>query len=167
MSIAETLLIDFDDEMANTRRTLERIPENDPLWKPAEKSMPIGRLALHVATLPDFLTTIMTTSELNLSTHKFPALVFQSTAHLLSELERSSAEAKRLVAAASDDELKKGWQVFWGERVLAEGPRMLLYRTMFLNHVVHHRAQLGVYLRLLGIPVPGLYGPSADEPFTP
>jgi uncharacterized damage-inducible protein DinB len=167
MSIAETLLIDFDDEMANTRRTLERIPENDPQWKPAEKSMPIGRLALHVATLPDFFTAIMTTSELNLATHKFPALVFQSTAHLLSELERSAAEAKRRLAAASDEELKKDWQVFWGERVIAKGPRMLLYRTMFLNHVVHHRAQLGVYLRLLGIPVPGLYGPSADEPFTP
>jgi uncharacterized damage-inducible protein DinB len=167
MSIAETLLIDFDDEMQNTRRTLERIPENDPKWKPAEKSMPIGRLAMHVATLPDFCTHIMTTPELNLSNHKFPDLIFQSTPHLLGELERSSQEAKRTVAETSDGELQKEWQVLWGDRILVKGPRMLLYRTMFLNHVVHHRAQLGVYLRLLGIPVPGLFGPSADEPFTP
>lgn len=167
MSIAETLLIDFDDEMLNTRRTLERIPENDPKWKPADKSMPIGRLALHVATLPDFCTRIITTPELNLSNAKFPDLIFQCTPHLLGELERSSKQAKHAVAQASDAELKQQWQLLWGDKVLAKGPRMVLYRTMFLNHVVHHRAQLGVYLRLLGLPVPGLYGPSADEPFTP
>lgn len=128
--------------------------------------MPIGRLALHVARLPDFWTKIISTAGLNLASEKFPDLIFESTAHLLSELERSSAEAKRRLLAASDEELKQEWQVTWGDKVIAKGPRMLLYRTMFLNHVVHHRAQLGVYLRLLNLPVPGLYGPSADEPFT-
>lgn len=167
MSIAETLLIDFDHEIANTRRTLERIPENDPQWKPAEKSMPIGRLALHVARLPDFWTRILSTPELDFSKEKFPDFVFESTAQLLSELDRSSAEAKRRMQAASDDQLKQEWALRFGDRVLAKAPRMLLYRTMFLNHLVHHRAQLGVYLRLLNLPVPGLYGPSADEPFTP
>ncbi len=165
MTIAEILLLDFDPEIANTRRTLERIPENDPQWKPHEKSMPIGRLALHVARLPQFCTQILTRPELNFATTKFPDLVFESTASLLSELERTSAEAKSHLTAASDDQLRKFWKLSLGDRVIVEGPRMNLYRTMFLNHLVHHRAQLGVYLRLLNIPVPGLYGPSADEPF--
>ncbi len=164
MTISEILLLDFDAEIYNTQRTLERIPESDPHWKPAEKSMPIGRLALHVARLPDFFTTILTTEELDLATAKFPELIFESTAHLLSELSRSAAETKTHLAAATDADLKSQWKLALGGRVFLEGPRMLLYRTMFLNHLVHHRAQLGVYLRLLGISVPGLYGPSADEP---
>lgn len=165
MTVSEVLLLDFDPEMDSTRRTLERIPENAPQWKPHEKSMPIGRLALHVARLPEFLTRILTSSELNMATEKFFDLTFQSTAHLLSELDRTSAEAKSHLAAASDDELRKSWKLLFGDRVILDAPRMVLYRTTFLNHLVHHRAQLGVYLRLLNIPVPGLYGPSADEPF--
>ena len=165
MTIAETLLLDFDQEIANTRRTLERIPENDPQWKPHDKSMPIGRLALHVARLPDLCTRILTTDELNMAKDKFPDFTFQSTAHLLTELERTAAEAKSHLRAASDDDLQKRWRLSFGDRVIIDEPRMVLYRTVFLNHLVHHRAQLGVYLRLLGIPVPGLFGPSADEPF--
>lgn len=165
MRIAEILIQDFDPEIVSTRRTLERIPENDPQWRPHEKSMPIGRLALHVARLPDFCTRVLTTPELNLAVAKFPDLTFQSTAHLLSELDRTSAEAKSHLAAASDEDLGKNWKLSFGDRVIADAPRTVLYRTMFLNHIVHHRAQLGVYLRLLNIPVPGLYGPSADEPF--
>lgn len=167
MSIAETLLVDFDTEIANTRRTLERIPENDPKWKPAEKSMPIGRLALHTARLPDFCTQIISTPELDFSKTKFPDLIFESTTQLLSELDRSSAEAKQRLQEASDEQLKQEWELRFGDRVIVKGPRQLLYRTMFLNHMVHHRAQLGVYLRLLNLPVPGIYGPSADEPFAP
>jgi uncharacterized damage-inducible protein DinB len=163
MSIAEVLLVDFDDEIKNTRRTLERIPEDDPQWKPHEKSMPIGRLALHTALLPDFFSRMMTSTELNMATDKFPDFKFQSTAHLLAELDRSAAEAKGHLASSSDEHLKQEWKLLFVDRVFFSAPRMLLYRTMFLNHLVHHRAQLGVYLRLLNIPVPGLYGPSADE----
>lgn len=166
MSIAEILLLDFDSEIASTRRTLERIPENEPQWKPHEKSMAIGRLALHVARLPQFCTRILTTPELNMAKEKFPDFIFESTAHLLSELDGTAAEAKSHLAAASDEELRKNWRLSFGDRVIADAPRMVLYRTMFLNHLVHHRAQLGVYLRLLKVPVPGLYGPSADEPFS-
>jgi uncharacterized damage-inducible protein DinB len=165
MSIAEILLIDFDSEIGKTRRTLERIPGNDPKWRPDEKSMPIGRLAVHAARLPQFCTSILTTAELDGATYKFPALIFESTAHLLSDLESSAGEAKSHLSAMTDEELKKEWRFSFGDKVIASGPKMLLYRTMFLNHLVHHRAQLGVYLRLLKIPVPGLYGPSADEPF--
>ena len=166
MTISEVLLIDFDAEILNTRRTLERIPENDPQWKPGEKSMAIGRLAMHVALLPQFCTSILTMPSMEMSQTKFPDLIFQSTAHLLAELSRSSQEARGHLAAASDSDLEADWRITFKEKVLAGGPRMLLYRTMFLNHVVHHRAQLGVYLRLLKIPVPGLYGPSADEPIS-
>lgn len=158
-------MLDYDVEIANTRRTLERIPENDPAWKPAAKSMPIGRLALHTARLPEFLSTILTTPALDMAATKFPAFIFESTAHLLSELERSSTEARQHLATASDADLQTDWKLSFGDKVVVEGPRMLLYRTMFLNHIVHHRAQLGVYLRLLNVAVPGLYGPSADEPF--
>jgi uncharacterized damage-inducible protein DinB len=166
MSIAEVLLLDFDCEIASTRRTLERIPETQPEWKPDEKSMAIGRLALHVARLPQFCTRILTTRELNMANEKFPEIIFESTAHLISELELTAAEAKSHLAAASDEELNKNWRLSFGDRVVVDAPRMVLYRTMFFNHLVHHRAQLGVYLRLLKIPVPGLYGPSADEPFS-
>jgi uncharacterized damage-inducible protein DinB len=165
MTIAETLLLDFDSEIANTRRTLERIPENDPQWKPHAKSMAIGRLALHAARLPEFCTRILTTPEMDMGKEKMADLVFESTAHLVSELDRTAAEAKSHLAAMSDDDLAKNWKLSFKGQVFVDAPRMVLYRTMFLNHLVHHRAQLGVYLRLLDIPVPGLYGPSADEPF--
>lgn len=165
MKISELLLIDFDAEMASTRRTLERIPEKDPQWKPHEKSMPIGRLALHVARLPEFATRILTTDQLDMAAEKWPDIVFESTPHLLSELERTSAELKTALGNSSDEELQKKWSLRFGDKVIVDEPRMTLYRTMFLNHIVHHRAQLGVYLRLLNLPVPGLFGPSADEPF--
>jgi len=166
MKISEILLVDFNAEVENTRRTLERIPETDPAWKPAEKSMPIGRLSIHTARLPDFGTTMLTTDTLDMAAHKFPSLIFESTPHLLSELDRASSEARKALEASSDADLQKNWKLSFGQKVIVDGPRMLLYRTMFLNHMVHHRAQLGVYLRLLQIPVPGLYGPSADEPFS-
>jgi uncharacterized damage-inducible protein DinB len=165
MTIAEILATDFDPEMANTRRLLERIPENDPGWTPHPKSMPIGRLALHTARLPDFLTRILTSDQMNLASEKFPEFHFESTSHLLSELDKRAAEAKQNLLNSSDERLEGTWKLLFGDRVFVEGSRMLLYRTMFLNHLVHHRAQLSVYLRLLDIPVPGLYGPSADESF--
>jgi uncharacterized damage-inducible protein DinB len=164
MTISEILLLDYDAEIQNTHRTLERIPENDPKWKPADKSMPIGRLALHTARLPDFATMMLTSDILNMAVTKFPDFIFESTAHLLTELDRTSSEARSHLAAASDSYLQSNWKLMFGDKVFSDAPRMLLYRTMFLNHLVHHRAQLGVYLRLLKIPVPGLYGPSADEP---
>ena len=165
MTIAEMLLLDFDYEVGNTRRTLERIPENEPQWKPHEKSMPIGRLALHTARLPEFCTRILTTAEMNLDQEKFGDFIFESRAHLLSELDRTSAETRTRLAESSDEDLNKHWKLVYQGRAFVDAPKMVLYRTMFLNHLVHHRAQLGVYLRLLNLPVPGLYGPSADEAF--
>jgi uncharacterized damage-inducible protein DinB len=163
MTIAEVLLLDFDSEIANARRTLERVPEADPQWKPHEKSTAIGRLAVHTARLPGFCTRMLTTPELNMDQEKMSDFLFESTAHVISELDRTATEARSHLAACSDDDLRTVWRLSFRGRVLVDAPRMVLYRTMFLNHLVHHRAQLGVYLRLLNIPVPGLYGPSADE----
>lgn len=165
MTIAEIMLLDYDAEIAGARRTLERIPEKDPQWKLHEKSMPMCRLALHVATLPRFGTKILTSSGMDMATETFPPLVFESTAKTLSELDQSSAELRSVLAACTDEDLRGHWKFSFGGKVIADGPKMVLYRTMFFNHMVHHRAQLGVCLRLLDIPVPGLYGPSADEPF--
>jgi uncharacterized damage-inducible protein DinB len=163
MTIAETLLLDYDAEIQNTRRILERIPEDKPDWKPHDKSMPMGRLAVHVARLPDFATTILTTDDLDLATRKFPPLAFESREKLLAELEKTSTEARHALQSATDERLQADWKLSWGDKLIADGPRAVLYRTMFLNHLVHHRGQLSVYLRLNEVPVPGLYGPSADE----
>ena len=163
MTIAEVLLQDFEPEIQNTRITLERIPAELAGYKPHEKSMAFGRLAAHVSLLPQFGTSILSSDEVDLATHKFPPLVMESTQELLDNLEASSTELRGLLTGASDEYLQRNWKLRWADKVIADAPRVVLYRTMFLNHMVHHRAQLGVYLRLNGRPVPSLYGPSADE----
>jgi uncharacterized damage-inducible protein DinB len=163
MTIAEILLQDFDIEMKNTRTTLERIPEDKSDFKPHEKSMPCGRLAAHVSTLPRLAKNILTTPELDMTTSKFPSLVFESREKLLSDFDTLAAEARAALAASTDDHLLEHWKLAFGGKVIADAPRSVLYRTMFLNHMIHHRAQLGVYLRLNDEPVPPLYGPSADD----
>lgn len=163
MTIAETLLLDYDAEIASTRRILERIPEDNPQWKPHDKSMPISRLAVHVSRLPEFATMILGTPSLDLATAKFPALTFEGREKLLDNLKETAATAREALKSATDEQLLTHWKLTWGEKKIAEGSRAVLYRTMFLNHLIHHRGQLTVYLRLNDISVPGLYGPSADE----
>ena len=163
MTIAEILLQDFDTEMKGTRTTLERIPEDKPDFKCHDKSMPMGRLAAHVATLPRFGITMLTTNEMDLAAAKFPPLVFESREKLLADFDALAAEARAALANSSDEHLQKNWKMSWGANVIADAPRSVLYRTMFFNHIIHHRAQLGVYLRLNDQPVPPLYGLSADD----
>ena len=167
MTTAELLLQDYDIEMANTRRTLERVPEDKADYKPHERSMPFGRLAVHVGTLPRFGTTILTTPSLDLATAKWPELVFVSREKLVADFDALAAEARTALASASDADLAAPWKFSFGDKVLSDGPRSLAFRHMFFNHLIHHRAQLGVYLRLNDVPVPGVFGPSADEPFKP
>jgi uncharacterized damage-inducible protein DinB len=163
MTIAEILLQDYDTEMQGIRTTLERIPEDNPEFKCHDKSMPMGRLAVHVSTLPHFATNILTTDELDLATHKWPDMTFVSHEKLLTDFDAISAEARKHLVSSSDEHLQKHWKMSWGDKVITDAPRSLLYRTMFFNHVIHHRAQLGVYLRLNDQPVPPLYGPTADD----
>ena len=167
MTTAEVLLQDYDIEIANTRRTLERVPEDKPDYKPHEKSMPMGKLAVHVATLPRLGTFVLTTPSLDLTTAKWPDMTFVSRVKLLADFAALAAEARAALAASSDADLATPWKFSYGEHVLSNSPRSLAFRHMFFNHMIHHRAQLGVYLRLNDVPVPGVYGPSADEPFKP
>ncbi|MGD0799445.1 MAG: DinB family protein [Acidobacteriaceae bacterium] len=169
MTTAELLLQDFDVEMASTRRVLTRISDDKPNYKPHEKSMAMGRLAMHVATLPLFGKTILTTPSMDLANpnQKWPDMTFVSRDRLLAAFDENAAAARAALAAASDADLAANWKFSFGDHVISDGPRSLAYRHMFFNHLIHHRAQLGVYLRLNDIPVPGLYGPSADEPFNP
>jgi uncharacterized damage-inducible protein DinB len=163
MTIAEILLQDFDTEMQGTRTTLERIPETNPDFKCHDKSMPMGRLAVHVATLSRFGITILTTDSIDLAAWKYPPLVFESREKLLADFDALAAEARSTLVNSSDEHLQKNWKMVWGDKTIVDAPRSVLYRTMFFNHLIHHRAQLGVYLRLNDLPVPPLYGPSADD----
>jgi uncharacterized damage-inducible protein DinB len=163
MTIAETLLQDYDVEAKNTRTTLERIPAHLADFKPHEKSMPMGRLTMHVATLPRFATNILTLEKMDLSKEKFPPLVFESSEAALRTFDQTSSELRDTLMRQSDADLERKWTMSFGEKIIADAPRSLLFRTMFFNHQIHHRAQLGVYLRLNNLPVPPLYGPSADD----
>ena len=169
MSIAELLLQDFDVEISNTCRTLERVPEDKPEWAPHDKSMKLGKLAMHCATLPLFAYYILEDDGMDMANSKHPqaSLVFESRALCLERLDESAAKCRAALAAASDERLAKAWPFSFGEHMISNLPRSATYRIMFFNHLVHHTAQLGVYLRLNDIPVPALYGPSADEQWAP
>ena len=169
MTIAELLLQDFDQEISNTRRTLERVPNDKPDYKPHEKSMPMGKLAMHCATLPLFGFYIVEDDGMDLAAPKRPHvdLVFKSREDCLRQLDEAAAKCRAALAGASDEQLTANWRFTWGEQVISDAPRSATFRGMFFNHMVHHVAQLGVYLRLNDIPVPALYGPSADEQWSP
>lgn len=163
MALSKALLPEFDHEMANTRKTLERIPEDKLAWKPHEKSMPLGRLAGHVAELPGFATTTIEKDSLNLSMGEFKPLIATSRQQVLDAFDKRVAEARAAIAGASDGHLMKPWSLEFNGKTMFSMPRVAVLRSMMLNHIIHHRAQLGVYLRLNNVPVPAIYGPSADE----
>ncbi|MBB5337995.1 DinB family protein [Tunturiibacter gelidoferens] len=165
MTIAEILLQDFDTEISNTRRTLERVPENKNNWKCHDKSMPLGRLAMHCATLPMFGYYILEDDGMDMATSKRPhmALEFTTRENALKQLEECSAKCRASLASASDERLSTLWKFSYGEQVISHKPRSQTFREMCFDHLIHHTAQVGVYLRLNDIPVPALYGPSADE----
>jgi uncharacterized damage-inducible protein DinB len=169
MTTAEILLQDYDIEVAMTRRVLESIPEDKPDFKCHDKSMPLGILAMHVASLPVFGKTILTTPSLNMADpgHKWPDNTFTTREQTLATFNANAADCRAALASLSDAQLAEPWKFSFGDHVISNSPRSLAYRHMCFNHLIHHRAQLSVYLRLNDIPVPGLYGPSADEPFAP
>jgi uncharacterized damage-inducible protein DinB len=169
MTIAEILLQDYDVEISNTRRTLERVPEDKPDWVPHPKSMKMGKLAMHCALLPNFGYWILEDDGMDLANRKrpMPDLTFTSRKACLQGLDESSAKCRAAITKASDDHLAALWKFSFGEHLISNNPRSMVFRTMCFAHLVHHTAQLGVYLRLNDIPVPGLYGPSADEQWAP
>lgn len=163
MSISELLLLEFDAEMKNTRTTLQRVPADKKDFAPHSKSMPLGKLAPHVAQLPSFGLTVLTTPELDFSKGSFTPLQFESPEQLVKALDEGAAKVRTALQNTGDEAWNENWKLSFQGHSIFNGSRFLAYREMFLNHLVHHRAQLGVYLRLNGKPVPAIYGPSADD----
>lgn len=166
MPINQALLGEFDHEMANTRKTLERVPEGKPDFKPHEKSMPLARLAGHVAELARWGASILTQDSFDFAPAGQPPMqptVMSTRAKLLEIFDDGVAKTRAALAAVGDDAWQKPWTLLSGGQTLFSMPRLAVWRGFVMNHIIHHRAQLGVYLRLSGVPVPALYGPSADE----
>ena len=162
MSIADSLLPEFDHEMAVTRKVLERVPEDKFEWTPHPKSMSMVALATHVATIPSWGLPTLTETELDLGGQNQNTAV-TSRADLLSRFDRNVAGTRAALIGKTDAEMMTIWSLKNNGQKLFTMPRASVWRGFVLNHLVHHRAQLGVYLRLNDVPVPAMYGPSADE----
>lgn len=166
MALKDALLPEFDQEMAATRKTLERVPEAKFTWKPHAKSGTMGWLANHVATLPDWAVQTIQKTSLDFSPDGKPYVPPpppKSTKELLDTFDKGAKEARAALAAASDADLAVPWSLLQTGKVIFTMPRSVCLRSFVFNHIIHHRAQLGVYLRLNDIPVPAIYGPTADE----
>jgi uncharacterized damage-inducible protein DinB len=163
MSTSELLLLEFDEEAKKTRVTLERVPAHKKDFAPHPKSMPLGKLAPHVAQLAAFGLTILTTPEFDFSTGSIKPLALESSAQLVQAFDEGAAQVRAALQGTPETAWMEPWKLSFQGKTIFQGPRFLAYREMFLNHLVHHRAQLGVYLRLNEEPVPATYGPSADD----
>jgi len=163
MAISDLLLTEFDEEVKKTRATLERVPSGKGDFVPHAKSMPLGRLAPHVAELGGFGLAVLTEPGLDFSQRSYTPLPFESAAQLVRAFDEGTAQVRKALQNVPDKAWSEPWKLSFQGKPIFEGPRFLAYRQMFLNHIVHHRAQLGVYLRLNGTPLPGTYGPSADD----
>ncbi len=164
MPVGDALLAEFDKEVTTTRRVLERVPEDRFDWKPHAKSFSIGALAAHGAGLPTGAVETLTKSEIDLSPDQPPPAALPSREALLAAFDANAAAARAALAGRSDAELAGTWSLKRGGRTLFSMPKAAVLRSFVFNHLIHHRGQLTVYLRLLDVPVPAVYGPSADEP---
>ena len=166
MTIGQSMLAEFDEEMKSTRKVLERVPDEKWGWKPHEKSGTMGWLAAHVGTVPEWIAVTINTEELDYAPVNGPAYEppkITNRRELLAEFDKAIAKARTALAGVSDQEMMKGWKLLAGGKEIFTLPRVACIRSMCMNHMIHHRAQLTVYFRLVGVPVPGVYGPSADE----
>lgn len=160
MSIAEALLPEFEQEMATTRRLLERVPSERGEWKPHAKSFSLGHLAQLVSWMPGWISNTLTQTELDLTSHVGYSL--EKTETLLATFDQNVAAAKDALRAAKDADFAVPWSLKRAGHVLFTSPRGAVVRQ-HINHLIHHRGQLTVYLRLLDVPIPSIYGPTADE----
>ena len=162
MRIVDVMLGEYLHEAAQTRKVLERIPTDKATFAPHEKSMTMAKLAVHVVDLASWTTMTLTTTELDVQGgYEMPT--FTTTAALLEIFDKNVEDGKNALMAANDEQLGVTWTLRAGDHVILAMPRGQCVRSMCFNHTVHHRGQLSVYLRLVGVPVPGMYGPSADE----
>jgi uncharacterized damage-inducible protein DinB len=163
MPLSELLLPEFDAEMKTTRTMLERVPEDKKEFAPHPKSMRLDQLAPHVAELAGFGVTVLTTPELDFAKSTRTRVPFESAAQLVKVFDEGAAKVRAVLKDMPDEAWTQNWKLSFQGKLLFDGSRFLAYRQMFLNHLVHHRAQLGVYLRLNDKPLPSTYGPSADD----
>jgi uncharacterized damage-inducible protein DinB len=162
LSIKELFLGEFDREMATTRKILERVPFDKFDWVPHAKSTPLGRLANHVATLPRFVPHVIAVDKFIMV--RTPPLEVHSTADIVAAFDDLAKKARVALEGATDEQFAGEWEMVFGEHPIFKGSRAAAFQSLFMDHLIHHRAQLGVYLRLNDVPIPGSYGPSADEP---
>ena len=160
MSISKAFLAELDSEMPPTRRLIERVPSDKAEWKPHPKSFALGHLTQLVATMPGWITNAVRETELDLS--RGPGYSFQKTESLVAAFDKCVSEARAALGASKDSDYNAPWSLKMGDKVLITMPRGLVVRQ-HINHLCHHRGQLTVYLRLLDVPIPSIYGPTADE----
>ena len=165
MSIADALLPEFDREMGSTRRVLERIPDGQFAWQPHPKSMTLGRLAEHLAELPRWVDVTVGQSEFDMGTARRPDGYAspQSRDAVLAMFDANVAAARSALAGKTDAELMAPWTLLKSGQAMFTMPKAGVLRSFVMNHIVHHRGQMTVYLRLHNVPLPSIYGPSGDE----
>ena len=163
MPMIDAVLAEFDHEAATTRRLLERVPDDKFDWKPHQKSMTLHQLTTHLADMPSWMATVGPQEELDLSTPMDRPEPPRTTEELLSRYDQNVETFKKFAREVADEAMFQPWRLRTGDKVHFEIPRAAAIRTFILNHFVHHRGQLSVYLRLLNVPLPSIYGPSADE----
>lgn len=166
MTISELLLPEFDQEMAKTRTVLERCPEDKYGWKPHDKSFTTGALATHVAVMVGWVADTINNDSYDIAPvggEPYKETPAKTTKELLERFDKAVAGARKAMAGAGDEQWMKPWSLLSGGQPIFTAPRYTAIRAFVLNHCIHHRAQLGVYLRLNDLPVPATYGPSADE----
>ena len=160
---ADVMFGDLASELAATRRVLERVPDGHNDWRPHDKSMSLGRLATHLAELPQLPLLVLTTDELDWAKVPYDPKVLETTAERLAVFDERAAKMQKELAKADWETIGKTWTMRQGNMIFQQNQKGILIRSAGVSHMAHHRAQLGVYLRLLGVPVPRVYGPSADE----
>jgi uncharacterized damage-inducible protein DinB len=163
MRIAEAILPEFDQEMSTTRRMLERFPEDKLEWRPHETCMTMARLAGHVAELAGWVIPTIAQDKLEMDPNSYNPAVVKSRAETLKQFDETVKAARAAIAGASDEAFMKPWTFVAGGKTVFTMPKIAVYRSFVMNHLIHHRGQLAAFYRIAGVPVPSLYGPSKDE----
>jgi uncharacterized damage-inducible protein DinB len=163
MNLNEMLIAEIEREANSTRKLLKQVPNEQLDWRPHEKSFPLSRLASHVAELPHFTTLAITTNEFDMIATPLPRNVCKTNEELVALFEAKIGDAVAALKTATNEQLMEKWTFRAGERVISASSRYDTIRSWMINHQIHHRGQLSVYLRLLDVPMPGMYGPSADD----
>ena len=164
MNLIDPVLAELAHEAATTRRLLDRVPERHLAWKPHEKSMTLGRLATHIAEIPGWVGSIVEKDEFDVGTGGYVPPTIDRVPEIVAMFDRNVAAATETLKRQSNDRLLAKWQLKKKGQLVVEMPRMGMIRSLLMNHVIHHRGQLSVYLRLQNVPLPSIYGPTADEP---